>query len=804
MDWLLRQLADRLGVEAARPGEQITPQVRFEQAWPQGVTVLVIVACAALILFLYRQERAASTGYKLLLAGLRITLVLLAVFMLSEAVLSVERTGLPYFVVMTDGSASSGEVDSYADPKEKAAAESLAKVAGKAAASRMAVAQGWLARDDAKVLRELQKQHKVRLYLVSSTAQELAEIDAPKDVDVAVKALLRARPEGKDSRLGDGVRRVLTQLRGAPPSAILLMSDGQNTDGEDLAKAAEYARGKGVPIYTLGLGDPQPERDLELTDLQVDEVAFVDDQVPFRFKLAGRGYAGQDVTVRLKELPPGVTDPAQGIELASVRETVPPDGQPKAIEIGHRPKEVGERTYVLDVDVLPRERLKENNRLTRTIRVRKEKLHVLIVEGYPRYEYRYLKNFLERDESIDLGVVLQSADPEYSEQDLYALPTFPASKDDLFKYDVILLGDADLSFLSASQQSNLREFVAEKGGGLLFVAGADFNPLAYRGTSLEALLPILLTDARNPTAVGSAIASFRPRLTPEGKASPIFRFADDEAASAKIWETLPELYWFLEAPRKQPAATVLAEHPTLRGADDAPLPLVLTQFVGSGRTMFIAMDDTWRWRFRVADRYFGRFWIQSFRFLARSKLAGQNLAEVGTDRATYRPDQPVRVRVRFPNPGLAPSGGSVNVEVERQGKGPKRLTLRAAAGANNVFEGLLPRPEVGSYEVRLLPPPVLEGNLPKAKFAVEPPADEFLHLRMNEPELRRAAEASLGKFYTPATAATATFLKDLPPPQKVPLDTDPPIPLWNSWPVLAAFLAVLTAEWLLRKRKQMV
>ena len=804
MDWLLRRLADRLGVEPARAGEAITPQIRFERAWSQGVTILVIVACAALIVYLYRREGSASMRYKMLLATLRITLVVLAVFMLSEAVLSVERTGLPYFVVMADDSASSSEADQYADPAEKAAAETLAKVAGKTVPSRFAVAQGWLARDDGRILRALQRQHKVRLYLVSSTAQELAEIDKPEDVAPAVTKLLKAEPEGKISRLGDGVRRVLTELRGAPPSAILFLTDGQTTEGEGLAKAAEFTRGKGVPLFTIGLGDPQQERDLELTDLQVDDVVFVDDQVPFRFTIGGRGYAGQDVKVRLLELPPGSQDPTAGKEIVSRREKVPPDGQPKTIEIGHRPKEVGDRTFVIDVDVLPRERRTDNNRLVRTIHIRKEKLKVLIVEGYPRYEYRYLKNFLERDETIELGVVLQSADPEYSEQDLYALPTFPASKDDLFKYDVVILGDADPSFLSASQMGNLREFVVEKGGGILFVAGENFNPLAYKGTPLEPLLPIQLAEARNPTAVGNAIASFRPRLTAEGRTSPIFRFADNEADSLQVWDNLPELFWFLEAPRKQPAAFVLAEHPTVRGADNAPLPLVLYQFVGAGKAMFSAVDDTWRWRFRVADRYFGRYWIQGLRFLARSKLAGQKQAEVSTDRSSYQPDQPVQVRVRFPNPGLAPAGGEVNVEVERQGRGPRKLALKTAAGSKSIFEGVLPRPEVGSYEVRLLPPPVLEGGLPSARFKVEPPADEFVHLRMNEPELRQAAEASGGKFYTPATASLATLLKDLPPPQKVPLDTDPPIPLWNAWPVLALFLIVVTAEWVLRKRKQMV
>src|SRR3954451_12515367 len=126
MDWLLRRLADRMGVEPARAGEAITPQIRFEQPWSQGVALLIVVACAALILWLYRREGQAPPAYRFGLAGLRIALVLLTLFMLSEAVLSVERTGLPYFVVMVDDSASQQVEDQYGDPKLREATAALA------------------------------------------------------------------------------------------------------------------------------------------------------------------------------------------------------------------------------------------------------------------------------------------------------------------------------------------------------------------------------------------------------------------------------------------------------------------------------------------------------------------------------------------------------------------------------------------------------------------------------------------------------------------------------------------------------
>lgn len=800
-DRLLRLLADRLGVEPARAGEALVPSLRFEQPWPQWVTLLVVLGSSAFIVWLYRRDGGASLPYRLFLAALRVCLVVLAVFMLSEAVLSVERTGLPYFVVVVDDSASQQVADQYDNPKAKAAAEALAKYSGRPEVSRWAVGEGLLLKDDGKLLRELQKQNKVRLYLASHDRRLLAEIDTPEAVAPALRDLKNAEPTGGQTRLGVSVREILTELRGAPPSAILLLTDGQTTDGEALSKAAELAARKGVPIYPVGLGSPEPARDLELTELLVDDVVFVEDLVRFQAKLLARGFEGQEVTVRLKERPPG-SPPEAARELDSRRVKAPADNQPLRVEIGHRPRQTGEVVYTLEVDPKPRELQADNNRLERALNVRKEKLKVLLVDSEPRYEYRYLKNYLEREETIDLNVVLLSSDPEYSDQDRSALPTFPAAKDELFGYDVVLLGDADPGFLSVSQMQNLSEFVTEKGGGLLLMAGESFNPLSYRGTPLEMLLPIELTDARNPSAVGAPTAAFRPELTAEGRTNPIFRFGDDEAQSAQIWQALPELLWYMEAPRKKPAALVLAEHPSQSGTDGR-LPIFLYQFVGSGKVMFNAVDDTWRWRFRVGDRYFGRFWIQTIRFLARSKLIGQRQAEVQTDRRRYQRNQPVQVRVRFPNPAQAPAGGEVVVQVERKGQGPRKLTLKASPTARNIFEGALPQAAAeGEYEVRLLPPPVLQGPIPRATFRVDAPASELERVQMNEPELVRTANISHGVFYTPVTVGG--LLQQLPRPEKVPLDTDPPIPLWNTWPVLGLFLTVLTTEWLLRKRKRMV
>ena len=707
----------------------------------------------ALICWLYRREGKASTASKVLLAGVRIALVFLAMFMLSEAVLSVERTGLPYLTILIDDSASQRIVDQYDKPEVKTALDGLAAASrqeakGKTAAppaedqtTRLDIAKGLILKDQARLLRELEKQHKVRLYLVSNAARLLAEVDRPVDIaaggrdgagdraDRCAIAAGRRSPPGADrAARAHRRRRSWSSATGRPPRE------------SRSSKAAELAARKGVPLFTVGLGSAEPARDIELTELLVDDVVFVDDAVRFQAKLLARGFQGEKVVVRLKELEPGSRDPKTAREIESTEVDAPANGQPKRVELVYHPKTTGERTFILEVDPRPRELQTDNNRIERAITVRKEKLKVLYVDTEPRYEFRYLKNYLERDETIDLNIVLLSSDPAYSQQDRSALSTFPAAKDALFAYDVVLFGDADTSFMSQSQMQNLVEFVTEKGGGVLFVAGELFNPLSYRGTPLELLLPIELADARNPTAVGTSVNAFRPELTLEGRSSPIFRFGDNEAASMQIWERLPELFWYFEAPRKKPAALVLAEHPTATGSE-GKLPLLALPFrrrrqgacsmrsTTPGAGGFApATSTSGASGSRRSGSWRDRSWSANARPRSRPTAS------------VIRAGQPIQLRVRFPNPGLAPTSGDITVQVEERGQGPRKLALKLVPGTRNVFEGALPQAAEGEYEVRLLPPPILEGPIATASFRVDAPVNEFERIEMNEPELIRAAE----------------------------------------------------------------
>src|SRR5262249_50294731 len=139
--------------------------------------------------------------------------------------------------------------------------------------------------------------------------------------------------------------------------------------------------------------------------------------------------------------------------------------------------------------------------------------------------------------SITLKTLLCDADPGFAEQDKTALTGFP-TRDDLYTFDAIILGDVDPkhSKLGDPNLRLLRDYVRERGGGLLFMAGENYMPHAYKDTPLGDVLPLNLAvggDVGDPVERAILEAGlndgYRPALTPAGQQHPVFRFATDDA-----------------------------------------------------------------------------------------------------------------------------------------------------------------------------------------------------------------------------------------------------------------------------------
>jgi hypothetical protein len=833
------------GVPAAQPGEgtkwRLEGFTAFLRSSVYDRRILFALGVAALVLTaaVYRAERRAVSGlHRLIVPGLlRLSVFLLALFfLLPQLRLAFDREGWPEVVILIDTSGSMGTIDEFKDPAVRAKAEELARLSDlPAPPHRLALARLLLTHKDGPWLERLlkEKEVKVHVYAVDAAApREVAQLSEPGDLAAGTKALRDLvwddrkkgyRELGNESRLGDGVEAVLKTFRGGSLAAVIMLTDGVTTSGDDLPKAAREAARAGVPLYLVGVGDAWEVPDLELTDLQADDTVTVGDRIVFDARLVARGQVpAAPVTVTLYEKG---KSPDTG---KRVTVTPDPNGNRVPVTIAHTPTEAGEKTFILEVQSVAGETDLTNNRIERTVLVTDSKrVRVLYIEGYPRYDFRFVKVLLERESERSVGgkgfsveVLLLNASKGWAETDRSAFRGDFPTRDQLFAYDVIVLGDVDPKQLPRANGvlQSVADFVKVKGGGLLLLSGEHGTPAAFADTPLADVLPVAVSPAAGRPGEEPPLAEgFRPRITPAGRQHPLFRFSPDDAEASNIWNRLQPLFWSAKGYRRKPNTVVLAVHPDrpAEGAANENHPLVVQSFAGAGPVLFIGFDDTWRWRYRNDEEHFDRFWVQAMKVLSRSRARRIELKVA--PKVDFRRDEKMTVVVRFPVEAPAPPAGQpVRVGLVRgplpnpdgtPGAGPAEtstLTLARVPGPGVQYETVVTRTPEGEYRFALLDPEPQPGTSPPSAVArVLPPLNERDRVQLNKSDLAAAAAASNGGFYTLATADQV--FDDLKNLQRVPLNQPcPPVELWNSPWVYLLVALLLSAEWLLRKRERLL
>ncbi len=871
-------------------------ETSIESSWsgPLWWTLAVLAGFAALAWSIYRRERGPAPAWiRGVLAVARFSLFAIIAWIFHGWMKSEHRTELPELAVVVDVSASMATVDRELDTGGDASDGAAGSRTGASSASsaspgnsRLERVKRLLATPATGLLERWGQRYRVRLYRVGAAmvaddvgrVEESAKAVSPSstngDTVAGVAAPRRDRSEegryadgvsnwlaaDDASRLGDGLFDVLQAQRGRPTASVVVFSDGVTTEGRSLSEAAALAGRRRVPLHCVGVGGERPPRDVRLSDLAADDSAFVGDLVVFQASLSGTGYAGQKVKVRLVRQESGAV---LGEHLA----TLPPDGRMAPVRIAFRPLGPGDFSLALVADTLAGEATTLNNRLARTVRVGEETLRVLLVQAAPSYEFRYLRTLLQRqrkrsqasERAVALTAVLQEADAEYASIDPDAASAFPTTRDELFRYDVVILGDADPSLIGPAGLANLEAFVAERGGGLIVCAGPSFTPQSFQGTRLASLLPFELESVRTPAPDAALETAFQPRLAPLGGAAAPLQLEDSPDRNLRAWSQLPPWYWFAAAPDLRPGARVLVEHPHRVGPNGQPLPLLVSQFVGAGHVVAQLGDDSWRWsRVPETEPLYVRYWMQLLRWLSRSRLAsGRGAVQLTTDRESYETTDSVRVRVRFVDSRLAPSADDGVVVLVQTSDGPATpLVLRRDSQERGSFRGTLAPLAAGEYRVWMVRP-VLSGtpgtpavptrtdldrtepgrteptrtepgrgtnpgpggvvdaatrgdspggnspgdDVPATRFAVVARSGEQARLELDAAALKEAARISGGKYY--AWSEAERLAEDLPRGRPVRIDSSPAEPVWNRWPVAALFVALITAEWLARKRWSM-
>ena len=105
---------------------------------------------------------------------------------------------------------------------------------------------------------------------------------------------------GIETRIGDAIQAIIEQERGTPLSGIVILTDGQSNSGVDPISAAAMAMAANVPIYAIGLGDPDDPINVRLVDVEAPKRVYPGDRFRVTALVQASGLAGKKCAVQLR------------------------------------------------------------------------------------------------------------------------------------------------------------------------------------------------------------------------------------------------------------------------------------------------------------------------------------------------------------------------------------------------------------------------------------------------------------------------------------------------------------------------
>ena len=473
---------------------------------------------------------------------------------------------------------------------------------------------------------------------------------------------------------------------------VVLVSDGDWNTGDPPSRAATRYRMEEVPVFTVPTGSETRLPDLAVSAFDVPTFGLVGKPVRLPYTLSSALARDHSATLEIRTsegetLASGVTLPAMG----RVQDT-----------LLWTPQAEGDYELTLTLPAAEEERDSSNNSLAAPIAIRKERLKVLLIESFPRWEYRYLRNALERDPGVELACLLFHPEGKSVGGGPGYLDRFP-ELDELSSFDVVVLGDVGISDgqLTLEQAASLKQQVAAQAAGLVLMPGFHGFQASLLETDFADLYPVQL-DATQSRGWGSATPG-QFELTDLGARSLLTRLEDTENANANVWASLPGFQWYAGVIRAKPGSEVLATHSSETNRHGR-IPLIVTKTYGTGKILFMGTDGAWRWRKGVEDKYHYRFWGQVARWMAYQR----NMASDDRMRLFYSPDRPRSGDTLTLNANVMSVGGeplqSATVVVQITAPSGKIETVRLQSGGEEqwgLFTGTFTPGEPGEHQLAM-------------------------------------------------------------------------------------------------------
>jgi len=676
--------------------------------------------------------------------------------------------------------------------------------------SRFERAKNLLARDGG-LLANLVKTHDVEVFLLKgSSAERLWTQGDTIEEDIEFEA------EANDpvTNLSTGMRKSLsTEVENAPKNsdepdnqsqrtAVVLFSDGLHNDGESPLHTAKLFGGSDIGINTIGMGGTTPPPDLAILDVNNPESVYVDDRINGTLLVKDNIEKGRAFQIRIEHEGRVVWEKNKLFTHNLQRRRIPFDFPVKKIveeQIKQTGKDFTTNSLPLSmkviIDPLEEEVRKDNNDAPLVFKAITRRHRMLLIDGRPRWETRYIRNLFNRGERWGVNAIF--AGPS---TDTASIPRgnvdgqFPASRDALYAYDLILFGETPVGLLNEKELSWIKDFVEKRGGGIIFIDGPRQKLRQFVETPIIDLVPVEWVEnaeLRFPKWL---------QITERGASQSALTLIPEPAENERLWRTLPQPHWVAPV-NALPGTDILLE----AAVGDIRSPVIVSRKFGAGKVFYSGFDGSWRWRYGVAERYHQKYWHQVAEWIMERPFAvSDDHVSIDAGATVYRTGDSANLRVRLrDSEGKPITEATAEALIWKEGRIVSRINLSPDSNAGGLFRGKSAALTEGQHEVTVRVTGFTEDQTQaRTEFVVQSPeTGETALLACNEKLLQELAKESGGQYLREEQAGQLTKILDpLSTGRIVESDTV----LWQSYWWFGAIILLLSGEWFLRKRVGMM
>ena len=689
----------------------------FRASWVGYLAVLAAAAAGLLTLRTYAQVRGNSRPLdRTVLAVLRISTLALLAFCLLRPVLVLSSV-VPqqnFLGVLIDDSRSMQIADRDEEPRRQFVEASFGEAVG-------------------SLLPGLADRFALRFFRFSSDTDRIDGID-------------ELTYSGTRTHLGQAVSRAYEELAGVPLSGLVVVTDGADNAEGGLGEALLPLRASGVPVFTVGVGREEFERDIQMSRVETPRQVLKGASLVVELVVTHRGYRGQTVTVQVED---------EGRIVGSEDVQLPADGEPQTVRMRLTASEAGPRLFTFRVSPQPGEMVTQNNVRQSLIVVKDRREKILYFEGEPRWEVKFLLRAVEDDENLQVVLLQRTAENKFFRRNLAdadeLVGGFPTTRAELYQYRGLVLGSIEANHFTPDQLRMIADFVNHRGGGLLMLgSNRSFAEGGYAGTPVADVLPVVLDPARADSEE-SFFAEVQVETTRAGASHPSTQIADTEEASVGRWDDLPAVTIVNPITEVKPGAT------TLLTSSPHDLVVLAFQRYGAGKSLAFPVQDSWMWQMHadvpVEDETHETYWRRLLRWLVDG-VPEQAVVRLPRDRV--EPEEIVTVLAEVGDANFEELNNSSVVAIVTAPSGSlSELPMEWTAEKDGEYRTTFTAAEEGFYEVHLEASggDELLGE-DTVYVQVAPSDDEYYDSTMRAPLLQRVAEETGGRFYTPDTVAS--------------------------------------------------